>query len=396
MKEIIAPTANKAINRAIVAALTAVHPGLAIKRYLDRQGDKLRVENRIYDLSALDLRLVVVGKGAIPMAQALADILGDLSSQAIVVTPSEPIGDNRFPPSWQILTAAHPIPDVNSVQAGDRVCELLTDCTDRTLIVAGISGGASALLVAPEEGISLATMQTINDALLRSGADIQAMNAVRARLDKLKAGGLVERARPGQVLGLILSDVIGDPIAVIASGLTHHPLAHNLLVGNNRQACAGAAQVLSAAGYRVEIVTTELAGAAHRRGREIARAIQHQPPGTALIYGGETTVTIPSTAQGKGGRNQELALAAVIELGSQTIPATMVTLATDGIDGPTDAAGAIVDQLTLQQARDRGLDPQDYLDRHDSYHFFAQLERLVITHPTGTNVADMTIAIRDR
>jgi hydroxypyruvate reductase len=384
------------IDRSITAALAAVNPRLAIEGYLQREGDLLRVENRTYDLTDVDLRLVVVGKGAIPMAQAMAQILGDKISQAIAVTKYAHRGDAYFAAPWEIIEAAHPIPDANSLLAGDRLVRLLTNCTERTLIIAGISGGASALLVAPQEGISLATIQTINDALLKSGVTIQEMNAVRSRLDKLKGGGLVEFAHPAKVLGLILSDVVGDAIAAIASGLTYHPAADNILIGNNRQACEAIAQVFTTAGYRVEIITTELCGEAKIQGQEIARAIATQPPGTVCIYGGETTVTIPAHSRGKGGRNQELAMAAAIELDRLNLPATLFTLATDGTDGPTDAAGAIVDNNTIHQARSRGLNPQDYLDRHDSYHFFAHLERSIVTQPTGTNVADIIVAIRSR
>ncbi len=384
---------DRIIQRAIDAALAAADPGLAIKRYVTRDGDMLKVNDRQYCLSDLDLRLVIVGKGAIPMAEALAELLGDMVTQAIVVTKYDHTGHVQLPSNWQLLEAAHPVPDMNSKLAGDRVSQLISNRTDRSLIIAGISGGASALLVAPEPGISLKTMQNINDGLLKSGVDIQEMNAVRSRLDRLKGGGLVQLAQPGKVLGLILSDVIGDPIAVIASGLTHHTMADNILIGNNTQACVATAQVFEAAGYQVKIVTTELAGEAQKRGREIAQQIVQQPPGTVLIYGGETTVTIPSDSQGRGGRNQELALAAAIALGQQAIPATIVTLATDGTDGPTDAAGAIVDHMTAEQGTSQGLDPQLYLDQHNSYVFFAQLERLVMTQPTGTNVADITISL---
>ncbi len=381
------------IQEAIATAIAAVHPGLAIQRYLRRDGDVLWVQDKSYLLSELDVRLVAVGKGAIPMAEALAELVGDVVSQALVITKSDHIGQVQLPSHWQVLEAAHPVPDKNSVLAGDRVMQLIRDCTERSLIIAGISGGASALLVAPEPHISLKTLQTINEALLKSGVDIQEMNAVRSRLDQLKGGGFVQLAQPGQVLGFILSDVIGDAIPVIASGLTHHPKAQNWLVGNNAQACMAAAQVFEREGYQVKIVTTDLAGEAQARGRDIAQQIVQQPAGTVLIYGGETTVTIPPESQGRGGRNQELALGAAIALGQQSIPATLVTLATDGTDGPTDAAGAIVDTTTISQALNQGLDPQSALEQHDSYPLLAQLGCLIKTHPTGTNVADLAIAI---
>ncbi len=382
------------LDRAITAALQAADPELALHRHLQRQENTLTIAQQSYDLRDRDIRLIVVGKGSIPMARAFATILGDVIHSAIIVTKHDHLGDTQLPAHWQIIEAAHPVPDENSARAGDRVCQLLGDCTDQTLILAGISGGASALMVAPHAGISLATMQVINDALLRSGVDIGAMNAVRSRLDRLKGGGLVELAQPGQVIGLILSDVIGDPLDVIASGLTHHPLAHNRLVGNNRQACEAAAAIFAAAGYTVEIVTTELSGEAKLRGAEIALQIGQRPAGTVLIYGGETTVTIAPQATGLGGRNQELALAAAIALHETQTPATILTLATDGTDGPTDAAGAWVDQTTVGQAIAQGLDPQNALEQHNSYPLFAQLDRLVMTGPTGTNVADVAIALQ--
>jgi glycerate 2-kinase len=382
------------LDAVLTAAKTAAHPGLALKRYLQREQMMLSVRDRLYPLQDQDIRLVVVGKGAIPMAQTFAEMLGDVIGPAVIVTKYDHTENAQFPAHWQVIEAAHPVPDFNSCIAGHQVCQLLADCTEHTLILAGISGGASALLVAPDDGITLGTLQAVNQTLLSSGVDIQEMNAVRSRLDRLKGGGLVELAQPGKVLGLILSDVIGDPIDVIASGLTHHPHAHNVLIGNNRQTCEAVAQVFAASGYQVKIVTTALAGEANVCGQKIAHQIIQQTPGTVLIYGGETTVTLGPDASGKGGRNQELALAAAIELHQQATTAAVMTLATDGTDGPTDAAGAIVDQTTIQRAIDQGLDAQSALERHDSYPFFAQLESLVITGPTGTNVADITIALK--
>jgi glycerate 2-kinase len=195
-------------------------------------------------------------------------------------------------------------------------------------------------------------------------------------------------------MGLILSDVIGDPIDSIASGLTNHPNAANILVGNNRQACESVGQTARAMGYDARIVTTELDGEARVRGAEIAREIISHPPNTMLIYGGETTVTLPKNCQGKGGRNQELGLAAAIELAIYGIPAWVITLATDGTDGPTNAAGVRVNETTIDRSLALGLDAHSTLDRHDSYPFFQQLDDLQIIGATGTNVADITIAIR--
>jgi glycerate 2-kinase len=430
------------IASVIAAALDAANPDRAIRRYLHRDGDTLIIADRCYDLTCGDVRFIAVGKGSVPMAQAVADLLSDRISVALVVTKTDHLGDTSFPPGWETIEAGHPHPNAHSLQAGNRVWQLLADCTKDTLIIACISGGASALVAAPQpwsslqqlldpanstisseiqqliqaallnqginiptsnpDSISLAALQAINTGLLNSGLEIAQINTVRSQLDRLKGGGLVSRAQPGQVIGLILSDVVGDPIAAIASGLTNHPHAHNILVGNNRQSCLAAARAAENLGYTAHVITAELTGEAQVRGREIAREIiaRFSPgeaaptPKTVLIYGGETTVTLPPNCAGKGGRNQELALAAAIELSHQTTPVWIVTLATDGTDGPTDAAGANVNEQTVARSIELGLDAQLALDRHDSYPFFQQLGDLRKIGATGTNVADITIAIR--
>jgi glycerate 2-kinase len=279
------------------------------------------------------------------------------------------------------------------MRAGQMVSEALTGLDARTLVLACISGGASALMISPYPGIQLRTMQAINEALLKCGADITELNIVRSRLERLKSGGLVKLASPAMVVGLILSDVIGDPLSVIASGLTNHPDAHNVLVANNTQACEAAAVQARPLGYTARIVTTELRGEARERGREIAAAIMSELPGTCLIYGGEPTVTVHGP--GKGGRNQELALAAAITFEQHPdAPACLVALGTDGTDGPTDAAGAMTFPDTLARAAAQNLDAPACLESNNSYHFYAPLGDLIMTGPTGTNVADVIIAIR--
>jgi glycerate 2-kinase len=419
---------NELIAESIAAALNAANPYQAIHRHLHREGDTIEIEHRHYGLTCGDIRCMAIGKGAVPMAQAVADLLGDKISTGLVVTKYEHLGSAKFPPDWEVIEAGHPHPDEQSLAAGDRVWHLLAECTELTLIITCISGGASALVAAPQpwsslqqlcangdefaminaalvsqgidishpsgKFISLAALQAINSALLNSGLDIEQINAVRSKLDRLKAGGLVRHALPGRVIGLILSDVIGDPIGSIGSGMTNHPHAHNTLVGNNRQSCLAVAEAAKNLGYEPQIITTSWAGDAQARGREIAREIVTRSPKTVLIYGGETTVTLPPNCQGKGGRNQELALAAAIELGTQSTPAWVVTLATDGTDGPTDAAGATVNEQTIARSIELGLDANLALDRHDSYPFFQRLGDLRLLGATGTNVADITIAIR--
>jgi glycerate 2-kinase len=429
---------NETIDRLITAALAAVNPFNAIQNHLKIAGDDLIIGDLTIDLTDRDIRCVAVGKASVPMARSIHTLLGDRISQGLVVTKYEHLGDAKFPDRWEAIESAHPVPDDRSLHAGDRMCELLADCTDRTLILACISGGASALVVAPrswhtlnelltnpptaeinqetqqlirtalvsrsidintvdpESNISLLALQSIGKALLGSGLSIEKINAVRSQIDRLKGGGLVARVGSGKVIGLILSDVIGDPIASIASGLTNHPDADNILVGNNRQACEAVAKTARELGYDPQIITTELAGAAKVRGVEIAREIVNKPDRTVLIYGGETTVNLPKNFTGKGGRNTELGLAAAIELATHKVPAWVVTLATDGTDGPTDAAGVTVNETTIDRALALGLDARLALDRHDSYSFFQHLGDLHLIGATGTNVADITIAIRGK
>ncbi len=435
---------NEIIDRLIDAALIAVDPFNAIQQHVRVDGDNLIIADRIIDLRDREIICVCLGKGSVPMARALDLRLGDRIDRGLIVTKSSDLNasqdrylaDFKFPLKWEAIESAHPIPDENSLFAGDRVWDILDNCTDRTLVLAGISGGASSLVVAPrnwqalislltnplipeiteeiqqllqtslvknsidlhcchpEEQISLSALQAIGSALLSSGLPIQKINAVRSRIDRLKGGGLVDRVDAGEVIGLILSDVIGDPISAIASGLTDRPAANNILVGNNLQACESIAKTARELGFNPQIVTTELDGEAKVRGMEIAREIITHPAKTMLIYGGETIVNLPMNCTGKGGRNQELGLAAAIELSRSKIPAWVITLATDGTDGPTNALGAKVNETTIARALALNLDANSALDRHDSYPFFDLLGDLHPARVTGTNVADITIALR--
>jgi glycerate 2-kinase len=425
------------MDRLITAALAAVNPFNAIQNHLRIDGDNLVIDDRVINLTNKDIRCIAVGKASVPMARSIHELLGSRISQGLVITKYDHLKDIIFPANWETIESAHPVPDNLSLHAGDRVWELLADCTDRTLVLACISGGASSLAVAPRDwnalselltspptatisretqdligaalssqsialttvnlaqNISLPALQAIGKALLGSGLSIEKINAVRSHTDRLKGGGLVDRVGAGKVIGLILSDVIDDPIESIASGLTNHPNANNIFVGNNRQACEAIKQSIEDEGeYTAQIVMTNLHGEARVRGIEIAHRIIAEPSKTVLIYGGETTVSLPANCTGKGGRNTELGLAAAIELAKHNVPAWVITLATDGTDGPTDAAGATVNEQTIDRSLALGLDAKLALDRHDSYAFFQQLGDLHLIEATGTNVADITIAIR--
>jgi glycerate 2-kinase len=381
------------IWQAFQAGIAAVQPQDAIQKLVSLVGDRCQIagqeELNHKSWPTTDLRVLTVGKAAGAMAEALNNILGAKISQGLIIAPQLHL---TMPTPWQILVGNHPLPGVESWAAGQAVRQLLQNCTSETLLLVGVSGGATALVVDPPTPIRIETLRSIYQSLLASGADIQEMNAVRSRLDQLKAGGLVTLAAPAQVVGLILSDVVGDSVAVIGSGLTYHLAAHNTLIGSNQQACVAAATALANQGYQVLIVTHTLVGEAQLQGQQIAQAVEATSPGTALIYGGETTVTLPSNCVGQGGRNQELVLAAAIALQNSN-NCWVGSIGTDGIDGTSLAAGAIANSQTIAMAVAQGLDPIDHLQRHDSGNFFDQLQQSIVTGPTGTNVADLMIAI---
>jgi hydroxypyruvate reductase len=443
------------VAHVLAAAIAAVEPGAAVRRYLRRDGARLYAADTVYDLTDYErVFLVGAGKAGAPMAHAAASILDDrLTSGVVVVKDGYGLekGDGRLElsnPNHQspfsnlhIIEAGHPVPDERGVAGARRVVELLAQATERDLVIFLISGGGSALLTLPVDSVSLTDMQALTSLLLRCGAGIDEINALRKHLDQVKGGGLARFAHPATLVTLILSDVVGNPLDVIASGptvpdtstfadaydalerygvvadapqsiltylqrglsgqapetlkadATHFARVHNILVGSNAQAARAALAAAQADGFNTLLLTTYLQGEAREAGRMLA-AIGRELAATGnplarpacIIVGGETTVTL--RGDGRGGRNQELALAAVIELaGLDTI--ALVTLATDGGDGPTDAAGAIVTGATLARARALGLDPAASLVRNDAYPFFAALGDLLLPGPTNTNVNDL-------
>ena len=340
-----------------------------------------------------------------------------------------------------LVEAGHPIPDERGVAGARRIAQLLEQATERDLVIALISGGGSALLTLPAAGIGLAELQTLTSILLRCGANINEINTLRKHLDQVKGGGLARLAHPASVITLVLSDVVGNPLDVIGSGPTvpdtssfadayavlerygvvadapapivdrlrqgmagqiaetpkpgdpRFARVHNLIVGSNLQVAEAALAAARATGFNTLLLTTYLQAEAREAGRmlaaiarELASSGHPLPRPACIVVGGETTVTLRGT--GRGGRNQELALAAVADLAGLPDLA-LVALATDGGDGPTDAAGAVVTGATLDRARALGLDPAAHLARNDSYPFFAALGDLLRPGPTETNVNDL-------
>jgi len=430
--------------RSIFAAgLAAAEPGRCMHRILTLDGNQLHCGSHHIALESIStLRIVGAGKATAAMAAAAEEILGDrIEAGAINTKYGHALDLNRI----ETFSAGHPVPDEAGVAGTQRQLELVQDLDPNALVICLFSGGGSALLPAPAPGLTLAEKQDTTRLLLACGATIDEINALRKHLSAVKGGLLARAAAPARVLGLMLSDVIGDPLDTIASGPTHpdsttfsdclelvdrynlrrelpgqvrqrledgsqgqipetpklsdpcFAQTENLVIGNSTLAIAAATERARTLGYEVLVLTSRLQGEAREAAaalasiaQEVATANRPIARPACIIAGGETTVTL--RGDGKGGRNQELALAAALHLdGWSTI--TLLSGGTDGTDGPTDAAGALVDGKTLTRARAQDLEARTFLDRNDSYSFFKTLNDLVVTGPTGTNVMDLQIIL---
>jgi hydroxypyruvate reductase len=425
------------------AAVASVDPETAVRRHITRKDGFLQVASAVFRLDDFQqIFLVGAGKATAPMARAMEDLLADrVTGGAIVVKD----GHGMPLKSTTVVEAGHPLPDRRGVAGSEAVLAIADAAGPRDLLICLISGGGSALMTAPAEGISLDDKQDATRRLLACGATIHEINTVRKHLSRIKGGLLARKAYPATIVSLILSDVVGDDLDVIASGPTvpdtstfaaageilqrygiwesvapsvrirlekgsegsiedtpgsEDPIFSNgsqVLVGTNMHALKAAAGAAAELGYQPLILTSKLEGEA----REIARmlgamakemvASGHPLAAPACILcGGETTVTL--RGNGKGGRCQELALAASLPLKGLR-HCLVLAGGTDGNDGPTDAAGAIVDGQTLAMAEAKGMQARDYLDRNDAYHFFQALDDLLITGPTRTNVMDVYMVL---
>ena len=402
------------ILRILSAALQAVDPFEAVQKYLPG------ITGRVYGLG--------IGKAAVPMMDALADRIP--LSGGLAITKFAPRVASS---SYSIIEGGHPVPDARSLYAGEKVLEFVSSLNDDDILVCLISGGGSALVTAPY--IPLEDMQTLTSLLLSVGARIDEINTIRRHLDHIKGGGLA-RATKARIISLILSDVIGNPLEAIASGPTAPDpttsedalkilkkyeideqvpnsiidilvvetakdgigsianRVQNIIIGDNKLASLAAMKQAQLEGFHAELLTNELQGEAREVGIMLARQLKEEISKRShpfcLIAGGETTVTIKG--HGKGGRNQELALAAVEEL-RDVQNVMLISLSTDGDDGPTDAAGAVVTGESAHRAESLGLSAADYLSRNDAYPFFDALGELIKTGPTGTNVNDLIFLI---
>lgn len=430
------------------SSVKAVDPYNAVKRFVRVEDNSLILSVKDQTMAKLDLmkydRISIVGggKATAPMARAIEDLLGDRIHQGLINVKygfTQPLAITK------ITEANHPLPDQNGVKGTRKILDFLQSAGEKDLIFSLISGGGSALLPQPAGKISLSEKQELTSSLLACGASIDEINTVRKHISSSKGGQMARAAYPATTVNLMLSDVVGDKMDVIASGpftpdsstfkevleifnkydlkdvsttIREHIMAglegqipetpkandpvfgpvFNLIVGSNILALEAAREKAQALGYEtlilssaVEGETREVALVHSAIAKEIVRTGLPIPPPACIISGGETTVTI--RGKGLGGRNQQFGLAAAMDL--VDLPPRVVILSggTDGNDGPTDAAGAVVDPFTVKRGEGVGMRAADFLNDNDAYHFFEKTKDLLMTGPTNTNVMDVRLVL---
>jgi glycerate-2-kinase len=431
-------------RQAARAALDSVQPERLVAENIVREGSRLIINGEIFELGATStIRLISCGKAGFPLAASLLPLIEDKLAAGVVTGVKEYEEKNRI----VYFPAAHPLPDRWSVRAGQKALELALVTSHRDLLLLLISGGGSAHLCLPADGLSLEDKRTVTQLLLKAGADIHQLNTVRKHISKIKGGRLLEAAWPGKVLNIIISDVIDNKISDIASGPAWYdpstyaealevlditgllPIvpvsvknaleegmagwreetikednrilenSRAFIIGDNLKALYAAKAEVRASGLQTVILTSSETGEARQvassyiqKIRELSRKVKETGRAFCFLTGGELTVTVKGS--GRGGRNTEFALACLLEMekirdelaGCDWL---IVSLASDGRDGPTDSAGAWITGESSQLAAKAGLNPQKFLDNNDSYGFFEKIGGLIFTGQTGTNVMDL-------
>ena len=423
--------------------LNAVRPQAAIEKYFQLEGSMLTINSYPYNLASFEnIWVVGSGKAAAAMASAMEKLLGNhISGGQITVKYDHTTPLDRI----ETIEAGHPVPDENGIIGSRKIIEMVSSATENDLVICLISGGGSALLPLPADGLTLSDKQDTIKALLGCGATIHEINAIRKHLSAIKGGHLAKVAAPATLVTLILSDVVGDNLDVIASGPTVPdsctfidclhiiqkydlgnvlPLSiishiqngadgkipetpkpgapffnkvRNFIVGSNYTALMAAKQKAIRMGYETLVLSSQLEGDTTESAqfhcaiaKEILKSEHPVKPPACILSGGETTVKIKGT--GLGGRNQEFALVSALEIRDQE-NIVVLSAGTDGTDGPTDAAGAVADGQTHKKAMSRNLNPEAYLENNDSYAFFKALDDLLVTGPTLSNVMDLRILL---
>ncbi len=422
------PSRRAIVVEILTAALAAVDPEAAVSRHLTRRGTTIAVAGT--EIPAQAIAIVAFGKAAIPMAGAAATASADLPIRGLVVSPDH--ASTKPLDGFDHHLAPHPLPDERSVTAAVAALELVADARPDELVLFLVSGGGSALLEKPANGLSLEDLRSTIAGMLRGGVPIESMNTVRTHLSAIKGGRLAAACASSHMATLLMSDVSGRPPEVVASGptlgdsttysdalgvLRRHKLVDSVpndviahleagargqreetpgsvgdhvmaIVADGAAAAAAAERSATARNIRASVATTSLEGEART---EAVAAVRSAPAAAMTVFAGETTVLV--SGSGAGGRNQEAALAAAMEIAGST-DTVFAALGTDGVDGPTDAAGAIVDGLTVERGRQAGLTASDHLLANDSHPFLAATGDLLRTGPTGTNVGDLWLVWR--
>jgi glycerate-2-kinase len=434
---------RKTATEIFLSAVESVKPDKLMSRFVSVNKNILQIENHSIDLNAVkNIYVVGAGKASAMMALALEKILDSRITEGHIVTK---YGHSIPLKHIQITEAGHPVPDENGLNGTEKVLSVVNSAEKDDLIICLISGGGSALLPDVPEGCTLDDLKKLNTALLKCGADIKQMNCIRKHLSKVKGGMLAKTAYPARVISLILSDVIGDPLDVIASGPTAPDPStfdeavsiiekfriekeipdkilkilqegknrkrpetlkendeallrtSNLIIGSNKLALKIAKEKAESFGYECRIITSALEGDVNDVAGYILGLIRETKDKygnkkLCLLLAGEPTVKV--TGKGLGGRNQHLAL--MMSMILRDMPeVTFLSGGTDGSDGPTDAAGAVIDHMTISSAASLNLDIAMFIENNDSYNFFRQEGGLIITGPTQTNVMDLIIALID-
>ena len=421
---------RKDILEILSSSIDAVDPYKSVKKHFNK--NFLNVEEKKFDLNKYNnIYLVAFGKASIGMAEAVTDSVNIAKGIAVTNDKEKKVFNRNI----QTISANHPIPNQNSIKAADKIINLLEKTKKDDLVLILISGGGSALLCKPR--IGLKDLQKTTDILLKSGANIKEINTIRKHLSYVKGGQLLKYTK-SNVIALVISDIIEDPLEFIASGPTYpdsttfsdiqnifekynisHDLpisvidlikkgikgeisetpklndsvfeiANNFIISNNKLACFSALNKAEKLGYKTMFLTSAIEGEAKDIGNFlIDKTINYKTYAEKFLFvsGGETTVTI--RGDGKGGRNQEMVLSTVKKIKDNNI--VFCSFATDGIDGVVNAAGAISDKFTYKKSKKLNIDPEDYLKTNDSYNFFKKLGDLIITGPTGTNVMDIQL-----
>lgn len=419
----------------IDAAIESVKPSVLIPKSVRIKESKLFIAGSVFDLTTIkNIYVIGAGKASGFMAYEIEKILGSKITHGVVsVYDASDIKLAKI----KLIEAGHPLPNENSLIAGEKIFKLSSSAVENDLVITLISGGGSALMELLPDGILLNDYRKLTDLLLQSGADITEINIVRKSISKIKGGKLGKAVYPAKSITLIISDVVGDNLESIASGPTFINSKVNLdaksvlhkynlfdkiplsiknyfgelsddnklsylqfenqsifIIGNNLTALNAAKEKAEQFGFDSKIVNNKLVGEARSAGKEIANLIKNYlniDKPTCLIFGGETTVTIKG--KGLGGRNQELVLASLIEIKEVNKIFIIASVGTDGRDGPTDAAGAFINEQTWKKAIELKLDPQKFLEENNSYNFFNSVGTLIKTGTTGTNVMDIQIGL---